>query len=176
MRTKNAEVSRNQTRNLSKVYCTALITCGLAVGTASAGEPASISPDGMIVKPYIFIPFISSTYTVDKGAPTEDGGCEYKINRSFEQEDIPEGYIYKVIERQINHRTCERLVEEGLVDAEWNAERVRKLFELNKRNTEMRLNNSSSSDQGKLGTYHLFRKLRENYGRTTFSGRNVHCK
>ncbi|HEX4871179.1 MAG TPA: hypothetical protein VFV27_02595 [Nevskiaceae bacterium] len=98
--------------------CLALLL-GATLGAPSAAARSLPGADTQTL-PYVHVPFLGSRHTVVQGRALRGGGCSFPVNLRLAPGQVAPGQQYLRVTRAINRVTCQELLEEGLVLAEFS--------------------------------------------------------
>lgn len=88
---------------------------GLSLLSTSSFAAAFLQGPQVQVKPYVQLAFASSESLVQQGQMQADGACLFPMDFQFDPGDIPEGYRFVSVQRELDPVSCVELVEQGLV-------------------------------------------------------------
>lgn len=87
----------------------------LALLSPSTVTAAFLQGPQVQAKPYVHIAFASSERVVQKGQVDRNGDCLFPIDHSFAPGDLPEGYSFVSVQRELDPINCVELSDQGLV-------------------------------------------------------------
>lgn len=66
--------------------------------------------------PYIYIPFVSSTYVIEQGQKIENGECSFKSAVTLPAGSLKKNQRFVRVRRAVDNVECKQLIEQGVVN------------------------------------------------------------